>query len=203
MAPLITIPDNSLFAELIYRLIEENKETGKPLTYGGIGSRDTPIPIIYKMSYIAKRLEHQFFILYTGGAEGADTAFLAGTQFFKIFLPAKIHNFRTANRQDVFDCSNLDNWDKALDTITKYHPNPKALSPFAKNLMSRNAYCVLGEDLQNPVDFVLCWTPNAKLVGGTAQGMRIAIDYNIPIFNLADPQTLADVLRVLKLDLFK
>jgi hypothetical protein len=68
--------------------------------------------------------------------------------------------------------------------------------------MARNSYCVLGEDLQSPVDFVLTWTPNCALVGGTAQGLRIAMDYNIPIFNLADERVLADVLRVLKLNLF-
>ena len=68
--------------------------------------------------------------------------------------------------------------------------------------MARNAYCMLGPDLKSPVDFVLCWTPNAKVVGGTGQGLRIALDYNIPIFNLADSVVFNDVLKTLKLDLF-
>jgi hypothetical protein len=199
---LINIPDKSRFGILINGLIDENKETGRILTYSGVGPRLTPTPILVKMSYIAKRLEHQLFILYTGGADGADTAFLAGTQFFKVFLPSRIHGVRTANRQDVFDCTTLDNWSEALLTIDKYHPAPQCLGPFARKLMARNSYCVLGEDLQSPVDFVLTWTPNCALVGGTAQGLRIAMDYNIPIFNLADERVLADVLRVLKLNLF-
>lgn len=199
---LINIPDKSKFGILINKLIDENKETGKILTYSGIGPRQTPVPLLVKMSYIAKRLEHQLFILYTGGAEGADTAFLAGTQFFKVFLPSRIHGIRTANRQDIIDCTTLDNWVDALKTIDKYHPAPQYLGPFARKLMARNSYCVLGEDLQSPVDFVLTWTPNCALVGGTAQGLRIAMDYNIPIFNLADEETFADVLRVLKLNLF-
>lgn len=198
---LINIPDKSLFGTLIYSLLDEYTN-GKQLTYCGIGARSTPVSILHKMSYIAKRLEHQYFVLYTGGAEGADTAFLAGTQFYKVFLPNKIHGIRTANRQDVIDCTSLSNWQDAIQTIYKYHPNPSALSPFARNLMARNAYCVLGEDLQSPVDFVLCWTPNAKLTGGTAQGLRIAQDYNIPIFNLADEETFNDILRVLKLNVF-
>ena len=199
---LIKILDKSKFGVLVSSLIDENKETGRILTYSGIGSRQTPAPLLVKMSYIAKRLEHQLFILYTGGAEGADTAFLAGTQFFKVFLPSRIYSIRTANRQDIIDCTTLDNWSDALKTVDKYHPAPQYLSPFAKKLMARNSYCILREDLQSPVDFVLTWTPNCALIGGTAQGLRIAIDYNIPIFNLADPETYDDVLRVLKLNLF-
>ena len=137
-----------------------------------------------------------------GGAPGADNAFLAGTQFFKVFLTAKIHGIRTANRQDVIDCTSLDNWPQAWKTIEEFHPAPDKLTYFGKKLMARNAYCILGEDLQSPVDFVLTWTPNASIVGGTGQGLRMAVKHNIPIFNLADPQTFSDVLRVLKLDIF-
>jgi hypothetical protein len=35
--------------------------------------------------------------------------------------------------------------------------------------------------------FVVCWTPGGLLKGGTAQAMRIAHAYGIPVFNLADP----------------
>ena len=199
---MINIPDNSEFATLLLGLIEQNNITKRPLTYAGIGSRNAPITVIRRASHIAKRLEHQWFVLYTGGAYGMDTAFMAGTQFYKCFMPSSFHNGRTSNRADLIDCTSLSNWNEALQLVNKYHPNVNALKPFGLKLMARNSYCILGEDLKSPVDFVLCWTPNGEDVGGTAQGIRIARDWNIPVFNLANDDILADVLRVLKLTLF-
>ena len=42
-----------------------------------------------------------------------------------------------------------------------------------------------GVDLRDPVDAVVCWTPNAVPVGGTATGIRMAEAAKIPVFNLA------------------
>ena len=49
---------------------------------------------------------------------------------------------------------------------------------------SRNCHQILGYDLQSPVDAVVCWTPDGNVVGGTATAIRIALKYNIPVFNL-------------------
>lgn len=49
----------------------------------------------------------------------------------------------------------------------------------------RNVCQILGADLHTPVQMVICWTKGGKLVGGTAQALRIARANNIPIFNLA------------------
>jgi hypothetical protein len=75
----------------------------------------------------------------------------------------------------------------ALDMAALYHPNWKAVlkKPGAADLMARNCYQILSEDLASPVERVFCWTPGGGLVGGTAQALRIAIDYGIPITNLA------------------
>lgn len=196
---LINIVDKTEFNLLLLDLIKQNEESNKLLTYCGVGSRSTPSYMLTYMRRIAKRLEHQLFTLYTGGAYGADTAFLAGTQIYKVFMPSNIHNQRISNRLDFIDCSDLYNWEEAIQTVYKYHPNPSALNEFGFKLMGRNAYCVLGEDLKSPVDFVLCWTPNGKDVGGTSQALRIARDYNIPIFNLAFEDTLKSVMAALKL----
>lgn len=53
-------------------------------------------------------------------------------------------------------------------------------------------------NLDSPVDFVVCWTKNGELKGGTALGMRIAKHYNIPIYNLAidkDIESLKEFIR--------
>jgi hypothetical protein len=63
----------------------------------------------------------------------------------------------------------------------------------------RNAQIVLGDDLKTPVDFVVCWTPDGKLTGGTAMALRIAFDYDIPIFNLGSRLGEVEVLKKLRL----
>jgi hypothetical protein len=70
--------------------------------------------------------------------------------------------------------------------VDKYHPAPEKLREFARRLMARNAYQILSTTLKDPVDFVVCWTKAGKLVGGTAQALKIAMDWNIPIYNLAN-----------------
>jgi hypothetical protein len=199
---LVDVQHNCQFNTLLQSLIKQKEEdSNKVLTYTGIGARATPNNVLVRMSHISKRLEHQLFIVYSGGAaEGADAAFIASIYFYKVFMPSSYFNYKRATGNDFIDCSRLPNWDEAMQTVYKYHPAPHHLTPFSKKLMARNAYCVLGLDLKSPVDFVLCWTPNAAITGGTGQGLRIAIDYNIPIFNLADDKILLDVLKTLKLN---
>jgi hypothetical protein len=68
------------------------------------------------------------------------------------------------------------------------HPAWDILSQGAQKLHARNVHQILGPDLSRPtpVEFVLCWTPDAQVVGGTATAIRLAQDRNIPVYNLAD-----------------
>ena len=43
---------------------------------------------------------------------------------------------------------------------------------------------ILGNKLDTPVQFVICYTPDGKNSGGTGLGMMIAEDHGIPVFNL-------------------
>ena len=49
---------------------------------------------------------------------------------------------------------------------------------------------MLGPELMDPVNFIVCWTKDGKATGGTGQALRIAADpaYAIPIFNLYDTE---------------
>lgn len=49
--------------------------------------------------------------------------------------------------------------------------------------MTRNSFQALGLNLDRPADFIVCYTDGGKLKGGTAQALRIAADYQIPVFN--------------------
>lgn len=146
--------------------------------YAGIGSRDTLVDVQQKMTEIAKRLSRSSYCLRSGGALGADTAFEAGANLKQIFLPWNGFNGRVVDNIDYIIPEFCE------DYVKKYHPKPSALSERDWLLMSRNAYQILGPTLNEPVEFVLCWTKDGKASGGTGQAIRIANDLNIPVFNL-------------------
>lgn len=149
-------------------------------TYAGIGSRDTPNHELKLMKNIAQRLSSLGYILYSGGAAGADSAFETGADpHMQIFLPWDGFNGKYSD--GVKYCVPNQN----MSLVEKYHPKPNSLSVKGKKFMSRNSYQVLGPTLNKPVDFVICWTPEGKIRGGTGQALRIAKDYKIPVFNLA------------------
>ena len=144
--------------------------------YAGIGSRETPDEIGVLMTDIAKKLDSVGYTLRSGGAIGADTFFYNGARNREIYLG-------TTTVRD----------NRALQSVDKYHPYPKYLKSFVRNLMARNCLQVLGKEGDTPSDFVICWTIDGCIhhdtrtrdTGGTGQAISIASDYNIPVFNLA------------------
>lgn len=156
--------------------MQNSKQHSK--TYAGIGSRETPVEVQQKMTEIAKRLSRSSYCLRSGGATGADTAFEAGANLKQIFLPWNGFNGRVVDGNDYIIPEFCE------DYVIKHHPKPSALSERGWLLMSRNAYQILGPSLNEPVEFVLCWTKDGKASGGTGQAIRIANNLNIPVFNL-------------------
>lgn len=157
----------------------------KSRTYAGIGSRETPRPVLLYMTAIAKRLAKFGYTCNSGGAPGADSAFERGAVINRqIFLP-----WDGFNEKHIETMNKLHNtWNYSVppfneELVLKYHPRPASLSDAGWKLMSRNSYQVLGPDLKSPVEFVLCWTKDGKASGGTGQAIRIANDCNIPVFN--------------------
>ena len=150
--------------------------------YAGIGSTKTPKNVGELMTSIAVFLESRGYGLNSGGANGADDFFEKGAspEYRKIYLPWNGFNGRYENGKDYVVPPD------ASQFTLKYHPKPSALSSKGKLFMSRNAYQVLGDSLsaETKVDFVVCWTQNGGVMGGTGQAMRISKDYGIPIFNL-------------------
>lgn len=157
-------------------------------SYAGIGSRETPSDICNQMTRIASTLSKKY-ILRSGGALGADTAFELGAQGKKeIYLPTDTFNYRVHNNIHYFNYQTLPGAAQAQEMTWMFHPKPDCLTNYAFHLMSRNAMQIFGKTMNDPVDFVICWTENGQLKGGTSQAIRIAQHYNIPIYNLATPQ---------------
>jgi hypothetical protein len=150
--------------------------------YAGIGSRSAPPSARLEMTMIAKRLEALGYVLRSGGAEGADSAFEAGVKSEynkRIYLP-----WRGFNGKKGIVCGDDPEW----QFIAKqHHPRWRNLAPAARLLMGRNTAQVIGRGLENDSKFVVCWTPNGLGEGGTGQAIRIARAHGIPVFDLADP----------------
>lgn len=157
--------------------------------YAGIGSRTCPQEVLSEMTRIASVLAKEEFTLRSGGAPGADTAFEVGCDKAngkkEIYLPWKNFNKNLSTRIGVCD--------EALNLAAKYHPMWKIQLPYSvRVLIARNGYQILGQNLCDPCDFVICYTSDGasshlertKNTGGTGQGISIASANNIPIFNL-------------------
>lgn len=139
--------------------------------YAGIGSRKTPAHILDVMTAIAIKLELDGYILRSGGAVGADTAFESGIS--------------NNQHKQIFVADNATQ--QSIQLASEFHPNWNACSSYVKKLHGRNSMIILGENLDSPVKFVICYTPDGKASGGTGLAIKIAIDRNIPILNLYDP----------------
>ena len=177
--------------------------------YTGIGSRETPEIILKLMALIATQLEIDGWILRSGAAPGADTGFENGIKndYNKdIYLPWYYFN---DNKSKLYNVS-----DAAKEMAAPHHDYWNGLKPAVKKLMGRNAYQVLGYQLDKKTKFVLCWTPDGcesretrnKKTGGTGLAISLADSLDIPIYNLANVKTynkIVENLNILKFPLIK
>lgn len=155
------------------------------LIYAGIGSRKTPPEYCRVMTDIARQLSPTGWLLRSGAAAGADSAFERGARHKEIHLPWDGYNNVRAN-----DTTHIvpRPTPEIADVAARYHPAWEKLSDAVKLLMCRNATIVLGTDLARHAKMVVCWTEGGKLNGGTAHGIKIAHAFDIPVFNIALPE---------------
>jgi hypothetical protein len=157
-----------------------------PTFYTGVGDHvveHIPPRKLTEATEIATILETWKLILRGGGAIGFDTAFECG-----IKDPANKVIYLSRKEQKYPD----DLWVKAVQLVLETHPYPPAAHRFM-NLLARNAFQVLGDDLRTPSKFVVCWTSNGKDIGGTGTTIRIAKKYSIPVVNMYN-RAISDVL---------
>lgn len=143
------------------------------MCYAGIGSRKTPHDVLEGMRRLAAYLDTAGFVLRSGGADGADTAFEDGAVCAQIFLPWKEFNNNTSALYPPTP--------EAFEMAAKFHPAWGKCSRGARALHARNCHQVLGLSLNEPSKFVACWHDGT---GGTLQAVRIANAYDIQVFNL-------------------
>lgn len=149
-----------------------------------VGSRKTPDSILKLMEKIGYKLYQEGFIARSGDAIGADRAFV------KKIPPGEKVVYTPKN----FDFSK-ENYDFCWNEITSVMDSHLKLENYTKYcqiLLMRNVNQVLGSrktnDFMVKSDFLICWTPHTNYsksdVGGTRFAVRIALKYQIPVFNL-------------------
>lgn len=150
--------------------------------YSGIGARITPEHIKVFMNLVSHKLYEDNYILRSGGAKGADKAFEIGIDKKEIFRPEHCPQY-------------------CIDYASKFHPHWDKCNKYVKKLHGRNAQIILGKYLDEPSKFVICWTVDGKIEGGTGLAIRIAQENKIPVFNLSDEKTLKRLCSYLKMDI--
>lgn len=151
--------------------------------YAGIGSRETPAEVCGLMIDYAAHLARKGWLLRSGGAKGADSAFEAGCDY-------------EHGAKEIFLARHCTNEARLL--LKRNYPNIKGKEEYTMRLLARNLMIIHGVDLSTPVDAVICWTPGGLDVGGTAIGLNEARKSNIKITNLGNPETLERVRDLLK-----
>ena len=152
------------------------------LRYAGIGARATPAAVLSDMTVMAGWLARTGWMLSSGGADGADSAFAAGAPAGQrtIWLPWRGYNGHRGPNCRVLSADELS---ACMEIAATLHPAWVRCSPAVRKLHARNA-AVLGLTLDLPVDAVIAFTSEGRVEGGTGMAIRIAEARGIPVFNL-------------------
>ena len=166
------------------------------LRYAGIGARATPAAVLADMGVMAGWLARSGWYLETGGADGADSAFAAGApaEHRTVWLPWRGYDGHRAPECRVLSAAALA---ACMEVAAALHPAWERCSPAVRKLHARNVAILLGEQLDRPVDAVVCWSERGEPVGGTGMGIRIAESRGIPVLNLGAmaPRAVCERLR--------
>jgi hypothetical protein len=166
--------------------------------YAGVGSRETPPDVLVLMEQIADRLAAEGWTLRSGNAPGADQAFARGhlrtgcNDRIEIYLPWKGFEAAALNGWEDAIVARPEPQPEAYPIAEEFHPNWAALKRGGRALQARNVHQVLGPDVTYPGPVsraIVCWTPGARGGGGTGQAIRIARNFAVPVFDLADKTT--------------
>ena len=162
----------------------EGRRTRAPV-YAGVGARRTPPAVLDSMRDMARELAARGWHLRTGGATEADSAFAhavpAGQR--TVFVPWRGYNGWDAAKCRVLGAAEIRTMRNAA---APYHPAWERCPGRVRDLHARNVAVVLGADMGQPVDAMVCWTDRGRVSGGTGMAIRLARQQGLPVLNLAE-----------------
>ncbi len=170
--------------------------------YTMIGSRGTPLEIMELMTKFATKACEFDYVGRSGGADGVDSCLeegfklfkktypnVSGTDYLEIYLPWKDFNGRNSSEEGYYTLPFMSNKGQAQDIAEKIHPAWERCSQGAKKLHTRNVYQLLGQNLNTPSRFVICYAKPKNdgtdgVKGGTATAVQLGIKNGVDIINL-------------------
>ncbi len=166
-------------------------EAGQYVPYAGIGSRETPgVSAKYpgrvcgSMRVIAQRLHEAGLTLRSGGAEGADESFEAGStpDRSEVFI---IRRGINGSRSQLYPRPETAHITAEAAKLAEFlHPKWSACGDYARQMHTRNMHQVLGARLDSPSRFIIAWTKDGRDTGGTGQAIRCGWHRGVPVVNL-------------------
>jgi hypothetical protein len=176
--------------------------------YSGVGSRSTPLHVLYLMSKIAMIFEKSGYILRSGCAMGADAAFedilVNPANSAEIYIPnsAFPSKMKTQNKshyiipKERYGTGMNGLYREAMHLIhsKKIHKGWKNCKPYVMDLHNRNMFQVLGLDFKTKSNFTICYTKGGEKkyeetkygTGGTATAINASDLHDVEVFNLGN-----------------
>lgn len=119
----------------------------------------------------------------------------------RVFLPWRGYNKTLQPYGECYTTISKLNYDLCSNFIRSVHPYWASGTKNMKLLQAKNALIIFGEKLNRPCDFLITVTekdPQGKIKGVPSSAVELAKVRNIPIFDLAEDDTLDDTLFELR-----
>lgn len=178
--------------------------------YTGVGSRETPLHVLYLMSKISMIMEKQGYILRSGCATGADSAFedilLNPKDTAEIYIPNRDFPERMGTKYKEHYIIPMEKYGKGQESLyrkatniihtNKIHKMWEVCNPRIMDLHNRNMFQVLGKDLATKSKFNICYTSGGEKkyedtnqgTGGTATAINASDFFGVVNFNLGNKE---------------
>ncbi len=176
--------------------------------YTGIGSRNTPVWCRFAMEDIASALALKGYILRSGAAQGADSAFEIGCDRScgsgEIYIPWKSFGCSEPTIFKDYITLSSKEFQKARRAFIKYNiiPHFDSMKSAIQKLHARNYYQVLGK--QGKKSLVCIYYANVDWCtgepeGGTRSAVMLSKLLKIPCYNLQDQKDFDKVASIVKI----
>ena len=144
---------------------------------------DFPVYAQKRLENIQIAINEREMTTRSGGAQGSDAIATRLASKKEIFIPWKDNKMYP---EDGIVASDFPNWNEAESLVKNIlgEEHWNRLSRGGKALQTRNAYQVLGADLNSPSKFVVVWRDPSIPSSGTDTAIKIARANNIPVFNI-------------------
>jgi hypothetical protein len=154
--------------------------------YAGVGPSYVNVSDTRVIYDISSLLAYNNYTLRARTTKGIDSAFIEGCNEFngkKDIIQVKENNTEYAEYKNEYAEYILQNntvSDSKFDIFNKYIPNDSMVSHITKSSIIRVMQCVLGKDLDSPVDFLICSNRKSQTIINVA--IKIAKEYNIDYY---------------------